>query len=429
MAARREPPLESRPGGRRHLVVLPIEWGEVARFSAELDQHHWLGHRLVGEAVRYVATEDDRWVALVGFGSAAYQWAVRDRHLGWSREAQAGRLAWVVNNQRFCVLPAGRRPNLASQVLGQTLRRLSADHAAGYGHPVLAVETFTDPTRHRGTCYAAANFRRLGETAGYRRSGGRYHHHGQPQVCWLVPLRRDAPAILRAAFDHPVRATAPTRRPAAMVDLNRVRLTGGGSLLARLEGVPDSRKARGIRHRLGSILLVAAVALLSGANSFTAIGEWAEEASQDVLARPGTRRSPRTGRHVAPHEATVRRALQAVDVVALDGAVGGWLAEEVRQGRIARDQLAVAVDGKRVRGARQDEGRALPRFAAMVHREGVVVARRAVAPRPTRSPPSAPLREPLDLQGVVVTAGAMRTPVDHARFLVEEKGAACVQTY
>jgi hypothetical protein len=33
---------------------------------------------------------------------------------GVSREQQYARLRHVVNNQRFCVLPAGRRPNLAS---------------------------------------------------------------------------------------------------------------------------------------------------------------------------------------------------------------------------------------------------------------------------------------------------------------------------
>src|SRR5664280_921957 len=78
-----------------------------------------------------------------------------------------------VNNQRFCVLPAGGRPNLASAVLSRVLRRLAGDYLAVYGHRVLAVETFTDPARHTGACYAAANFVLLGETLGYARSAGR----------------------------------------------------------------------------------------------------------------------------------------------------------------------------------------------------------------------------------------------------------------
>jgi hypothetical protein len=95
--------------------------------------------------LRYVAVLDGEWVALVGFGSAALSCAARDGFLGWSREAQYARLRHVVNNQRFCVLPAGGRPNLASAVLSRVLRRLAGDHLAVYGHRVLAVETFTDP--------------------------------------------------------------------------------------------------------------------------------------------------------------------------------------------------------------------------------------------------------------------------------------------
>ena len=108
-----------------------------------------------------------------GFGSAALSCAARDRFLGWSRETQYARLRHVVNNQRFCVLPAGGRPNLASAVLSRVLRRLAGDYLAVYGHRVLAVETFTDPARHTGACYAAANFVLLGETLGYARSAGR----------------------------------------------------------------------------------------------------------------------------------------------------------------------------------------------------------------------------------------------------------------
>ena len=62
-------------------------------------------------------------------------------------------------------------------MLRQALRRVSADYEVAYGRHVATVETFTDPERHRGTYYAAANFQRLGETQGYGRSAGRYHGH------------------------------------------------------------------------------------------------------------------------------------------------------------------------------------------------------------------------------------------------------------
>ena len=81
-----------------------------------------------------------------------------------------------------------RLPNLASAVLARALRRVSADYLAVYGHRVLAVETFTDPSRHTGACYAAANFRQVGDTLGFSRSAGCYHHHGRRKRVWLYLL-------------------------------------------------------------------------------------------------------------------------------------------------------------------------------------------------------------------------------------------------
>jgi GNAT superfamily N-acetyltransferase len=111
-----------------------------------LDEHHWLGRRLVGETMRYVALgPDNEWLAVLGFGAAALACKPRDRFIGWDDELHFARLRYVTNNQRFCVLPAGRRTNLASNVLAKTLKRLSGDFEARWGHPVVMVETFVDP--------------------------------------------------------------------------------------------------------------------------------------------------------------------------------------------------------------------------------------------------------------------------------------------
>jgi len=102
--------------------------GDARRFDAELDEHHWLGHRMVGETMRYVAVDDSgEWVALVGFASPALSCGPRDRYIAWSAELQLRRLRFIASNQRFCILPAGRRQNTASVVMSRTLRRLSPD--------------------------------------------------------------------------------------------------------------------------------------------------------------------------------------------------------------------------------------------------------------------------------------------------------------
>ncbi|MFN2616036.1 MAG: ISAs1 family transposase [Thermoleophilaceae bacterium] len=405
------------------LTVRPVLPEERARFDAELDRHHWLGHHLFGEAMRYVAADGDgTWLALVGFGSPAFSCRPRDAFVGWGDEQRLRRLRYVVGNQRCCVLPAGRRPNLASAVLARTLRRLSGDYQARWGHPVLAVETFVDPSRHRGTCYLAAGFLRLGETLGYGRSNGRYVHHGKVKLCFARTLRRDALAILAAPFDHPLLVTTARRRP-PMLDLNALCFEGPDGLLDRLGRIADHRKRRGVRHGLASVLAIAACATISGARSLAAIGEWAADVPQDVLRRLGAKYHPVRKRYIPPHDATIRRALAAVDADALDRVIGEWLLDQVRTGHLEERQLVVAVDGKSLRGARQDDGRPVHLFAAMVQGERAVIAQAEVDHKTNEITGFAPLLEGLDLEGAVVTADAMHAQREHARFLVEEKGA------
>lgn len=409
--------------GVGQLVVRPVTRDERARFDAELDAHHWLGHRLVGETMRHVACDGEgTWLALVGFGSAALSCRPRDAFIGWSDDQHFRRLCYVVNNQRFCVLPAARRPNLASAVLARSLRRLSGDYAVRWGHPVLVVETFVDPARHVGTCYLAAGFARLGETRGYGRAGGRYVHHGHVKVCLARLLQRDAARLLTAPFDHPLLAASPARRQ-QMLDLNALAVAGGEGLLDRLAQIADHRKRRGVRHPLASVLAIAACATLSGARSIAAISEWAADAPQDVLARLGARYHPVRKRYIAPHDATIRRAVAAVDADALDRVIGEWLLDQVRAGRLEERQLVLAVDGKSLRGARQDDGRPVHLFAAMVQGERAVVAQVEVDHKTNEITGFQPLLAGLDLAGAVVTADALHAQREHARFLVEDKHA------
>lgn len=426
------------------LVVRPARRDEVPSFNRLLDEHHWLGHNLVGEVVRYIALEDERVVALVGFGSAALSLGARDRYIGWKPEIQFRRLRYVTNNQRFCVLPGQSRPNLASAVLSRVLRRLSSDFVHSYGHPVLLVETFTDPMRHAGTCYKAANFTQVGESLGYGRRNGAYIHHGQKKTCWLYPLQKNAAAILSGDFDHPL---LKGDRTATMVDLNRLVIDGDQGLIARLQRLPDHRKPRGIRHPLSSILTVCVAAMLSGCHNATEIAEWAADLSEDALARLSVRRSPQTGLAVPPSEPTVRRTLNAIDNQALDSLVCEVLQELVSATRSDERQkekrdnnpdkeepptdcdtsdtelFGVAVDGKSLRGAIKEDGRCVHLFSAMTHQERVVIAQNEVDHKTNEIKAFRPLLEDMDLSGMVVTADAMHAQRDHAEFLVTEKHA------
>jgi predicted transposase YbfD/YdcC len=198
-------------------------------------------------------------------------------------------------------------------------------------------------------------------------------------------------------------------------------------LLSCLSAVTDPRMRRGVRHGLASLLTVAAVAVLSGARSFAAIGEWAADASQEVLAALGARRNPRTGRYQAPAEATVRRALQQVDPDELDRHVAAFVAARrtAPQSQAGPDK-ALALDGKTVRGARDHanaEDCAPHLVAAVTHREGIVLAQQQVDEKSNEITAVKPLLKNLDLAGVVVTADALHTQRAFADWLVTAKQA------
>lgn len=407
-------------GLSRGLSVRRIDRSEFARFDALLDQHHWLGRGLVGETMRHVGVIDDEWVALVGYGAAALTLSARDRWVGWSPENRYRRLRFVANNQRFCVLGSPAPKNLASAVLGASLRRLSADWQDTWGHPVVLVETFTDPVRHLGTCYQATNFEQVGATSGWRRSRDSYVHHGTPKAVWLRPLRKGAASILSGTFDHPIITRHPRRRP--IIDANKLDFDTPNGLLARLGTLPEHRSARGIRHSGVSIIAVGVVATLCGARSFIAIGEVAADLPQEVLARLGCKFHPTRRRYVVPSEPTIRRHLQAVDANELDAVVGSWLADQSAKGNVDGALVGIAVDGKAVRGAKTADGRCAFLFAGMLHSTGAVIAQQEVDSKTNEIKALRPLfADQESLAGVVVTADAMHAQRDHAQFIVDEK--------
>jgi predicted transposase YbfD/YdcC len=198
-------------------------------------------------------------------------------------------------------------------------------------------------------------------------------------------------------------------------------------LLSFLSAVTDPRKRRGVRHDMASLLTVAAAAVVTGARSFAAIGEWAADASQEVLAALGIRRNARLGRYVPPDEATLRRALQKVDPDEVDRLFAAFLEARRRTPRAVGDPpRAVALDGKTVRGARDHadpDSRAPHLVSAITHDEGIVLAQQQVDEKSNEITAVRPLLKDLDLVGVVVTADAMHTQTAFADWLVSTKQA------
>jgi len=188
-------------------------------------------------------------------------------------------------------------------------------------------------------------------------------------------------------------------------------------LLERLAEVPDPRDPRGVRHALVVVLALAACAVLAGATSVLAVGEWIADAPPHVLQRLGVRIDPLCPKRCLPAETTVRRLLARIDGDALDLAVGRWLAD--RRVSSSGHLRGLAVDGKTLRGAARAEGRKIHLLAALDQAAGLVMAQLDVGEKTNEITCFQPLLETVtDLEEVVVTSDAMHTQREHAGYLL-----------
>src|SRR4030065_20889 len=87
------------------LLVRPVRTDEVVHWDRLMAAHHYLGvRRLVGESLRYVAEQGGQWLALLGWGSAAFKCGSRDRWIGWTPGEEWRRPRHGANNLPFPVL-------------------------------------------------------------------------------------------------------------------------------------------------------------------------------------------------------------------------------------------------------------------------------------------------------------------------------------
>ena len=172
--ARPEPvPVDTTPVLCPLPQLQPLEIEQVRRtdheplFNSLMEQYHYLAYEQpVGEHLKFLIWAQGRPIACLAWSSAPRHLGSRDRYIGWSAEARRRNIRFLAYNTRYLILPWVRVAHLASHILGRMANQLSAEWERMYGHPVYFAETFIDPTRFRGTCYRAANWKFLGLTTG-----------------------------------------------------------------------------------------------------------------------------------------------------------------------------------------------------------------------------------------------------------------------
>ena len=170
------------------------------------------------------------------------------------------------------------------------------------------------------------------------------------------------------------------------------------SLVAALAGVDDPRRARGRRYTWELRWTLIAAAMVSGERHGRGIGQWVQERREDLSRWLDCPR--------LPSEATLRRAVQAVDPGLIEQHLAEW-ADQVPEMATHDGLQGFALDGKEVRGSRA-HGR-IEHLLSLARHDGVVRRQHAVG-RKTNEITAAPqLLGTCDLQGRVVTMDALLT--------------------
>jgi len=352
----------------REIIVRPVRLFEEQRYQDVMQQHHYLGSLpKIGETLWYVATWHDEWVALLSFSASALKCAARDRWIGWDFRLQYGRLKLVVNNSRFLIVPDWHVPNLGSRILSLCQRRLCRDWQETFGHPVVLLETFVDPQRFRGTVYKAANWVYVGSTKGYRRTHQGYTATPQsPKMVFLKPLQAHARELLSRAILTPPYRTGDHK---IMLNANQMQ-----SLPSFFADIPDPRRTQGRRHRLSTVLAIAAGAVLCGMRGYRAISDWAKSLGQKSRERFGCRR--KGNRYVVPSEYIIRDILIRVDPTHLDRALQRW--NEIYAG----EDESLAIDGKTMCNAIDDQGHQTHVMSVIGHQTQICHTQKKLVPYP-----------------------------------------------
>src|SRR5207249_11600790 len=112
--------------------------------------------------------------------------------------------------------------------------------------------------------------------------------------------------------------------------------------------IPDPRRTQGRRHRLSTVLGIAAGAVLCGMRGYKAIADWAQSLGQKSRERFACRREQ--GHYVVPSESILRNVLIRVTPADLDRALQCW------NERYGAGDDSLATDGKTMCNALDEQG-------------------------------------------------------------------------
>ena len=182
--------LPSTAGQIQALELIRVEDDAQTRIWNELmiQDHPRGAGPFFGAQIRYLIRSEHGWLGGLGFSASARHLKDRDQWIGWDPQTRMQHLDRIINMSRFLIRTCVRCPNLASKVLGMSLRCIADDVELRYGYRPWLVESFVDLSRHTGSCYQASNWIEVGKTQGRGRQDSKHQHGESVKAIYLYPL-------------------------------------------------------------------------------------------------------------------------------------------------------------------------------------------------------------------------------------------------
>jgi predicted transposase YbfD/YdcC len=201
-----------------------------------------------------------------------------------------------------------------------------------------------------------------------------------------------------------------------MADVHRI---GLDEVARHFETLEDPRSSVNRKHPLVSVVIIALMAVLAGANGPTAIAEWAAfkaEFLTRVLDLP----------HGIPGKDVFRRVLMALKPAAFQAGFAAWL-QSLRAGAAAVagvEQPIVPVDGKTARRShdRKNGLGALHAVSAWASEFGLSLGQVACAEKSNEITAIPELLRLVDIRGAIVTIDAIGAQTAIAETIIDEGG-------
>jgi predicted transposase YbfD/YdcC len=188
-------------------------------------------------------------------------------------------------------------------------------------------------------------------------------------------------------------------------------------LIEVFSDIADFRKSRGKRHPLSAILALSCCAMLCGYRSYSAIAEWGRNYGADIAQALGFT-------HNTPCASTLHTIFRCLDREAFEAKLGAWAERVVVTAPAAPEapEIAMAVDGKTLRGSKKQGAPGMHLLSVLAHRGGLTLTQQAVAAKTNEIKAVETVFGQIVLTGRIVTMDALLTQRQVAQTIVEAGG-------